>query len=211
MPARSIRPRSSSSGSTERNRSAGRGVAEVVDPRQAVPPVLDADAPPDVRHGRRRTAAGPRAGRASARTAWSGPGRCASSRARMTPDDRARCRRRARPSWNRSLIELTKIRLRACPAERLGQLLGDQPQVEALLVGMARDAPEPLGERLGVAVGAARADLGAAPDRVPGRVGPFDAGVLAHEDRSGKTKTAKGSPGAFAVRTFRSSRPRLQA
>ena len=43
------------------------------------------------------------------------------------------------------------------PAERLLEPLGPEPEVEALLVGVARHAAEPLGERLGVAVGAARA------------------------------------------------------
>ena len=52
-------------------------------------------------------------------------------------------------------MELTKIIFGVAPAERLGQLLGDQAEVEALLVGMARHAAEPLGERLGVAVLAA--------------------------------------------------------
>ena len=45
---------------------------------------------------------------------------------------------------------------------------------------MARHAAEPLGERLGVAVSAAGADLRAAPDGVPGRVRPLDRGRLCH-------------------------------
>jgi hypothetical protein len=44
--------------------------------------------------------------------------------------------------------------LRLGPKERFGQFLGNQTQVEALLVGMARHAPKAFGERLGVAVGA---------------------------------------------------------
>ena len=40
--------RSSSSGSTDRNRTAAGACAQVLDPRQAVLPILDADAPPDV-------------------------------------------------------------------------------------------------------------------------------------------------------------------
>ena len=62
--------------------------------------------------------------------------------------------------------------------ERLEEFLRDSSQVEPLLVGMAGDAPEPLGEDLGIAVGASRADLGTPPDRVPGDVGPLDGRVL---------------------------------
>jgi hypothetical protein len=46
-----------------------------------------------------------------------------------------------------------------------------------LLVGMSLDPAKALGECLGVTVLTARADLCAASDRVPGRVGPFDMGV----------------------------------
>ena len=53
----------------------------------------------------------------------------------------------------------------------------NKAQVETLLVRMSGDAPEPLGERLGVAMGASGADLGAAPDGVPGGVRPFDVRV----------------------------------
>ena len=42
--------------------------------------------------------------------------------------------------------------LRCRPAERLGELLGHEAQVESLLVRVVRDAPESLGERLGVAM-----------------------------------------------------------
>ena len=42
--------------------------------------------------------------------------------------------------------------LRPRPAERLGELAGDEAEVEPLLVGVARHPPEPLGEGLGVAV-----------------------------------------------------------
>ena len=64
------------------------------------------------------------------------------------------------------------------PGERLGQFFGDEAQVEALLVGMALHAAKAFGKRLGVAVLASGADLGAAADGVPGGVGPFDVGVL---------------------------------
>lgn len=49
-----------------------------------------------------------------------------------------------------------------CPPERLFQLMRHQTQIEALLEGMARHATEALSKGLGVAVLAARADLGAA-------------------------------------------------
>ena len=71
--------------------------------------------------------------------------------------------------------------LRARPPERLGELLGHQPEVEPLLVGVARDAPEPLGEGLGVAVGASGADLGAAPDGIQRGVRPLDGRMVAHD------------------------------
>ena len=70
--------------------------------------------------------------------------------------------------------------LRRAPPQRLRELLRDEPQIEALLVRMAWHAAEPLGERLGVAVLAAGADLRAAADRVPRRVGPLDFRVLSH-------------------------------
>src|SRR5271157_4477827 len=56
---------------------------------------------------------------------------------------------------------------RFAPAQGIGQLFGHEPQVESLLVGMTRNAPEPLGEGLGVTVRAPGADFRAAPDRVP--------------------------------------------
>jgi len=45
---------------------------------------------------------------------------------------------------------------------------------------MAFDSAKAFGKRFGVAVLAARANLGAAADWVPGRVGPFDLGVEGH-------------------------------
>ncbi len=68
------------------------------------------------------------------------------------------------------------------PPQRLGKLLGDELEVEPLLVRMPRHAPEPLGERLGVTMRTPGTDLRAAPDRVPGGVGPFDLGVQAHRE-----------------------------
>src|SRR5207245_2590735 len=47
-------------------------------------------------------------------------------------------------------------------------------------VGVTGDAAEALGERLRIAMVAARRDLRAAAHGVPRRVGPLDFGVLAH-------------------------------
>ena len=69
---------------------------------------------------------------------------------------------------------------RPAPAQRLLEPLGPQPQVEALLVGVARHAAPALGERLGVAVRAAGRDLRAARHRVPGRLGPLDRAPVSH-------------------------------
>ena len=66
------------------------------------------------------------------------------------------------------------------PAQRLFQLLWHQPEIEALLKGVAGNAAEPLSEGLGIAVLAAGADLRATAYRVPGCVGPLDAGSVAH-------------------------------
>ena len=72
-------------------------------------------------------------------------------------------------------------RLRRRPLERLDQLLRDEPQVESLLIRMSRQAAKALGERGRIAVLAARADLHAAPNRIPGGIRPFDLGGGAHE------------------------------
>jgi hypothetical protein len=63
------------------------------------------------------------------------------------------------------------------PGERLRQLFGNEFQVKALLIRMAFDAAEPLGERLGIAVLATGTNLGAAANWVPGSVSPFDLGI----------------------------------
>lgn len=55
---------------------------------------------------------------------------------------------------------------------------GHKTKVEALLEGVARDAAEALREALGVAVRAARTDLGASEHRVPGGVGPLDRALV---------------------------------
>src|SRR5688572_26475422 len=50
-----------------------------------------------------------------------------------------------------------------------------------MLVGMAGDAAEALGERLGLAVSTTWANLGAARNGVPGSVGPLDGRMVTHE------------------------------
>lgn len=60
------------------------------------------------------------------------------------------------------------------PLKRLGKLIRDQPEIEALLIGMALHSTEPFGKGLGITVLAAWADFGAAAKGIPRRVGPFD-------------------------------------
>jgi hypothetical protein len=69
---------------------------------------------------------------------------------------------------------------RPAPAQRLLQPRRPEPQVEALFIRVAGDTAEALREGLGVAVRAARRDLRAARDRVPGRLGPFDCAAISH-------------------------------
>ena len=56
------------------------------------------------------------------------------------------------PSWNRSLIELTKTIFGFGHRSGSSKLLGHEPKVEALFVGLPCHAPESFGERLGVAM-----------------------------------------------------------
>jgi hypothetical protein len=65
------------------------------------------------------------------------------------------------------------------PLERLVQFLGDEAQVEPLLIGMAWYATKAFSEGLGVAMLATRTDFRAAAKRIPGSIGPFDFGMLA--------------------------------
>src|SRR5260370_27672789 len=66
------------------------------------------------------------------------------------------------------------------PSKRIEKALWHQTKVEPLLVWMARHTPKTLCERLRVAVSTARANLCTPPDRVPGRVGPFDMRDFCH-------------------------------
>ena len=63
------------------------------------------------------------------------------------------------------------------PAQGFRQFHGDEPQIEALLIGMARHAAKAFGKGLGVTVGTAWRDFGAAPDGVLRGISPFDFGV----------------------------------
>jgi hypothetical protein len=71
---------------------------------------------------------------------------------------------------------------RGLPAERLPELFRDKADVEPLFKGVSWNATKALRESLGIAILAARADLRAATHRIPGRVGPFDLGLFAHDD-----------------------------
>lgn len=63
---------------------------------------------------------------------------------------------------------------RSPPPQRLLKTARPEPQVKALLVGVARHAPPALGERFRVTVGAARRHLRAPGHRVPCRFRPLD-------------------------------------
>src|ERR1051326_7824639 len=54
-------------------------------------------------------------------------------------------------------------------------------EIKAVLERMAFGAAEALTEALGIAVIASGADLGAARDRIPRRVSPFDGRIIGHE------------------------------
>src|SRR5579884_932525 len=66
------------------------------------------------------------------------------------------------------------------PAEWFAELLRHKAQIETLLERMARNTAKPLSKCLGVAMQASGTDLCATAHRVPGRIGPFDFGVIAH-------------------------------
>src|SRR5271157_1890839 len=73
----------------------------------------------------------------------------------------------------------------ARPAKWFGELVGNEAQVESLLIGMPCHSTEPLGERLGVAMSAARTDLGTPTNGVPSCVSPFNLRAVAHWSNSG--------------------------
>ena len=61
------------------------------------------------------------------------------------------------------------------------ELAGNEPGIKAMFIGMAGNPPEPLSKCLCIAMLAARADLSASTNRVPGGVSPFDLRVVAHD------------------------------
>jgi hypothetical protein len=64
--------------------------------------------------------------------------------------------------------------------QRFGQFVRNHPQVETLFVRMPWHSSKAFGEGFRIAVGTARADLGATGDRIPGSISPFDRALLSH-------------------------------
>jgi hypothetical protein len=84
-------------------------------------------------------------------------------------------------SWNKSLIEFTKIRRDERHRSGCSNFSGHEPDVEALFEWMAGYAAESFGKSFRVAVFAAWADLGTATHRIPRGVGPLDRTTITHE------------------------------
>ena len=89
--------------------------------------------------------------------------------------------------WNVFVKQVThrvhEDHARLRPAKRLKKFLWNKAQIEALLVGMPRDASKPFGKCLRIAMSATGADFGAAPNGIPRGVGPLDFGLCAHFSR----------------------------
>src|ERR1035437_10916876 len=67
---------------------------------------------------------------------------------------------------------------------------------------MVRDSAKTLSERLSVAMGTAGRDLGAASDRVPARVGPFDVAAVTHvSDLPQNVRSSESPRGGAHLRT----------
>jgi len=71
-----------------------------------------------------------------------------------------------------------------------------------LLVGVALYSAKTFGEGFGIAVFAAGADFGAAADRIPGCVGPFDGGFDCHSRLDPLKRKAKSVLLHFEVRDY---------
>src|SRR5919106_5397724 len=69
---------------------------------------------------------------------------------------------------------------RCMPAQRFSQLLGYEPQVKSLFIGMTWNATETLGKGFSVAMHAPGTDLCTSPNRVPCCIGPFDCRATTH-------------------------------
>ena len=67
---------------------------------------------------------------------------------------------------------------RLLPKHRLPQPRRPKRQIEALLIGVPRNAAPTFCEALGIAIVASRTNFGAARHRVPRRVRPFDVRLL---------------------------------
>ena len=153
----------------------GRGLAQVSDAGEAVLAILHTDSPPDVRFARRKrevvrqeVSEALRALGEDLEGVVAGFDHGAGDADDVLGGD--------------ILVEevahgVDEDHARPPPPQGLVELLGDEAEVESLLVGMPWNAAEPFGEDLSVAIGAARTHLGASADGVPGGVGPFDVGV----------------------------------
>ena len=142
----------------------------MIDSRQSVFPIFHADAPPDVLPIRPKTQPPtkqiPRPPRPLRQNLIGVP---------IRRDHHVRNRRRIR--IRHSVLKqiahrIDEHQLGGAPGKRLRQLLRHQPQIKPLLVRMSLDPAKPLRKRFGIAVLAAGADFDAAPDGVPGGVGP---------------------------------------
>src|SRR5947207_2212319 len=69
---------------------------------------------------------------------------------------------------------------RPAPTQGLTEFFRHQPQVETLFIRMSRHISESFRERFGVTMSASRADLGAAANRIPGGIRPFNGRALTH-------------------------------
>src|ERR1035437_89301 len=69
---------------------------------------------------------------------------------------------------------------RLLPFKRLRESFGPQCQIEAVFKGMTRHPAKAFGKPRRVAVIAARTHLGAARDRIPGRICPLDRAFVGH-------------------------------
>jgi hypothetical protein len=101
-----------------------------------------------------------------------------------------------------------KNHARFFPVERLQEALGADSKIKTIFERVAGHAAEAFGEPGGIAIVASRADLGAAGDRVPCRVGPLDGAFFRH-DHSNRRRVASQPLGSeLKLFEFRSSKIR---
>ena len=185
-----------SSGSSERNLTCAR-VGRRSSMRWTIPRVLDAHAHPDVRRPRQLGAPAPRSRSARLVSTWNWC-QCA---LRIT-SNAAWMKASGTSSWNRSLIEFTKIGLRPLPPQRQIEHLRLERELEAVHVVGLPHRLQPPRHALGVAVRAARAHLVAAGDRVPRGFGPFNRRAGGHQTAPFWRYLSKISPTIFAPVAF---------